>query len=97
MVSIGDTAARNVRVERARRRWRQADLAERLGWSLTKVSDLESGKRRVTADQLVELCTAFEITLAKLLEDADPEALRTLGFLPPNPTPPRQSSKGSDD
>ena len=83
MASIGDTAARNVRVERARRRWRQADLAEKLGWSLTKVSDLETGKRRITADQLVELCTAFEITLARLLEDADAGDLDRLGLNPP--------------
>jgi|tagenome__1003787_1003787.scaffolds.fasta_scaffold19101414_1 transcriptional regulator with XRE-family HTH domain len=83
MASIGDTAARNVRVERARRRWRQADLAEKLGWSLTKVSDLETGKRRITADQLVELCTAFEITLARLLEDADAGDLDRLGLNSP--------------
>jgi transcriptional regulator with XRE-family HTH domain len=80
MASIGDVVARNVRVERVRRRWRQADLAEHLGWSMTKVSDIEAGKRRVSADQLVELCAAFKIPLVRLLDEADPEDLHTLGL-----------------
>jgi transcriptional regulator with XRE-family HTH domain len=78
--SIGDIAARNVRVERARRRWTQADLAERIGWSPSKVGDVESGRRRISADALVDLCRAFEIPLTQLLADAEPEDLRVLGL-----------------
>lgn len=80
MANIGDAVGRNVRVERVRRRWRQADLAEHLGWSMTKVSDIEAGKRRVGADQLVELCAAFQISLVRLLDEADPEDLRIPGI-----------------
>jgi ribosome-binding protein aMBF1 (putative translation factor) len=78
---VGDVVAANVRAERARRRWRQADLAERLGWSLTKVADVESGRRRITADQLVELCRALDVTLLRLLDGADLDDLNTLGLL----------------
>jgi hypothetical protein len=47
---------------------------------MTKVSDIEGGKRRVSADQLVELCAAFQIPLMRLLDEADPEDLRILGI-----------------
>lgn len=80
MPTPGDFIARNVRVERARRRWRQADLAERLGWSGSRVAALESGQRRVTFDQAVELCKAFGVPLLQLLVDADPADLEALGY-----------------
>jgi transcriptional regulator with XRE-family HTH domain len=78
MPSIGDHVAANVRAERARRRWRQSDLAERLGWSATNVSDLESGRRRVTADHLVELCRALDVGLLDLLRGCDPDDIAAL-------------------
>ncbi|HVN13656.1 MAG TPA: helix-turn-helix transcriptional regulator, partial [Kineosporiaceae bacterium] len=65
-------------------RWRQADLAERLGWSLTKVGDVESGRRRITVDQLVELCRALEVPMMRLLDGSDVADLDTLG-LPGDP------------
>lgn len=80
MPTVGDIAARNVRALRAFHGLRQADLAERLGWSPTKVADVESGRRRITADQLVELCGAFGVPLTRLLQDAEPGDLRTLGL-----------------
>jgi transcriptional regulator with XRE-family HTH domain len=80
--TIGDIASRNVRAERARRGWKQAELAARLSWSVTKVGDVETGRRRVTADQLVELCRAFSIPLRRLLDGADPEDLQALGIEP---------------
>jgi transcriptional regulator with XRE-family HTH domain len=80
MATPGDLIARNVRVERARRRWRQADLAEQLGWSEARVGALESGQRRVTFDQVVELCKAFEIPLVQLLADAEQADLNALGL-----------------
>jgi transcriptional regulator with XRE-family HTH domain len=72
MASLGDIIAANVRAERARRRWHQSDLAARLGWSVTKVGDLESGRRRVLADYLPELCRVFDISLDVLIMGADP-------------------------
>jgi transcriptional regulator with XRE-family HTH domain len=77
---LGDVLASNVRAERARRRWRQTDLAERLGWPQSSVSDLESGRRRVGVDDIVPLCRAFDVTLARLLDGAEPDDLRVIGF-----------------
>ncbi len=45
-----------VRVKRARRRWRQADLGQRMHWSVSQGSDLESGRRAVHAGDLPVLC-----------------------------------------
>ncbi|MBK8078490.1 MAG: helix-turn-helix transcriptional regulator [Kineosporiaceae bacterium] len=56
MAPIGDVIAANVRAERARRRWTQAELGERVGWPRSSVSDVESGRRKLTADDLVALC-----------------------------------------
>lgn len=79
MATVGEVIAANVRAERARRRWTQAQLAERLGWSTTKVGDLESGRRRVLADYLPELCRVFDVSLDVLMVGAevrDVQALR---------------------
>jgi len=77
--TAADYAAANVRAERGRRRWTQAELGERLGWSPTKVATVETGQRRITLDQTIELCRVFGVPLAKLLEGADPDDLRVLG------------------
>lgn len=77
--TLGDVLASNVRAERARRRWRQADLAERLGWPQSSVSDLESGRRKIGVDDIVPLCRAFDVTLARLLDGAEPGELHLIG------------------
>jgi transcriptional regulator with XRE-family HTH domain len=80
MATAGDHAAANVRAERARRRWSQGELADRLGWSQSKVSAVEIGARRMTLDQAVELCRVLGVPLARLLQDAEPDDLRVLGL-----------------
>lgn len=80
MPSLGDHIAANVRAERARRRWTQEDLAQRLGWSRATVGDLESGRRKVAADDLPQLCGAFGVDLAELVRGGPPEDLGRLGL-----------------
>jgi ribosome-binding protein aMBF1 (putative translation factor) len=77
---LGSIIAANVRAERARRRWKQSDLGDLLGWSAQTVSHLESGRRGVFASDLYPLCKAFGISLAKLLDGAADEELRVLGL-----------------
>jgi transcriptional regulator with XRE-family HTH domain len=78
--SLTDTVARNIAAERARRRWKQSDLAEKLGVASSTVGSYETGTRRVGIDDLPALCKVFDITLAKLLDGADPDDLRMLGL-----------------
>jgi transcriptional regulator with XRE-family HTH domain len=80
MADLGMIVARNVRAERARRGWRQEDLAGRLGWTRGNVGHLESGRRKATVVDLPLLCGAFEIPLAKLLDGADAADLERLGL-----------------
>jgi transcriptional regulator with XRE-family HTH domain len=61
---------RAVRAERSRAGLSQAQLAERLGWARTTLAAVESGERRVNADELPELCKALGVTLAVLLQMA---------------------------
>jgi DNA-binding Xre family transcriptional regulator len=70
--------ANNVRAERSRRRLRQEDLAARLGWSRTKLADIESGRRRVLFGYLPELCRALDVSLEVLLVGASPEDVQAL-------------------
>jgi len=79
-MDLGSVISANVRAERARRGWRQKDLADRLGWSTDTLSNLETGQRRVTADDLPLLCAAFEIDLRRLTLGADEEDLRKIGL-----------------
>jgi transcriptional regulator with XRE-family HTH domain len=80
--ALANVVARSVRAERARRGLSQTELGARLGWSQTKVSQVESGARRIYAHELPEICSALEISLMRLLEGASPEDLEALGLDP---------------
>lgn len=82
VADLGHVIAANVRAERARRQWRQADLAERLGWDVGTVGHLETGRRDVRATDLPALCRVFGISLERLLQDADPADIEALGLRP---------------
>jgi transcriptional regulator with XRE-family HTH domain len=84
--ALANVVARSVRAERARRGLSQSELGAMLGWSQTKVSQVESGARRLYAHELPEVCSALEISLMRLLEGASREDLDALGLAP------RQSS-----
>lgn len=72
--------ADNIRCERARRDWRQVDLAQLLGWRIGAVSRLEIGQRRATVTDLPKLCRALDISMADLLAGAEPSDLEALGL-----------------
>jgi transcriptional regulator with XRE-family HTH domain len=74
--------AANVRAARARRRFRQEDLADEMGWSRQTVSTVEAGTRRVTLADEVALCAALQIDLRELLQGASAEAFQALGIPP---------------
>lgn len=78
--TLSDAIAANVRAERARRRWRQEDLADKTGLSRSTIGYLESGRVKVTADYIPALCRAFELPLSDLAAGADPEDLRAMGL-----------------
>jgi transcriptional regulator with XRE-family HTH domain len=80
MATLGAIIANNVRGERARRRLRQLDVAEALGWPLSSYGDLETGRRKVSADDLPQLCEVLGVTLNDLLRGADAEDLRRMGI-----------------
>jgi transcriptional regulator with XRE-family HTH domain len=80
MPDLASVVANNIRAERARRGWKQRELAERMGWSIGMVSDTESGQRRIGISDLPKLCRAFEIPLAELIRGADPEDVEALSL-----------------
>ena len=80
--ALANVVARSVRAERARRGLSQTELGARLGWSQTKVSQVESGARRIYAHELPEICSALEISLLRLLEGASAADLEALGLDP---------------
>lgn len=77
---LHDLLANNIRGERARRRWTQAQLAEMLGWPRTSIHDIEIGKRRLGLDDLSELCRVFDLPLVELCRGADQQQLAYLGL-----------------
>jgi transcriptional regulator with XRE-family HTH domain len=80
MPTLSAVAAANIRAERARKKWRQVDLAEALGVSAATVSEMESGKRKVGLDDLIPLCRAFGVDLSVFVRGLSREDLRTLGL-----------------
>lgn len=83
MVSLDDVIASNLRGERARRRWTQADLAERLGWPERRVMSTEVGRRSLRPSELAAVCRILDVTLLELARGADEADLRALGLLGP--------------
>lgn len=72
--------ARAIRAERARSGYSQAQLADRLGWSRQVVSAVETGVRRVYADELPELCEALSVPLHVLLSRIPDDDWARLGM-----------------
>jgi putative ABC transport system ATP-binding protein len=79
-VSIEARLAANVRGERASRRWRQSDLADRLGMTQRAISEIESGRRQVSLGEIVALCRVFGIPLSELLRGSAVGDLDALGL-----------------
>jgi transcriptional regulator with XRE-family HTH domain len=77
---LSEVIADNARGIRATRRLRQVDVAARAGLSRTVLSVIESGARRITVEDCDALCLGLGVTLVRLLDGADPEALRRMGF-----------------
>jgi transcriptional regulator with XRE-family HTH domain len=48
-----------LKLERRKAELSQGQLAERLGWDRTTISDIETGAKRVTVIELVELAKAL--------------------------------------
>jgi transcriptional regulator with XRE-family HTH domain len=78
MPKLEKVIAASVQAERARLGWRQVDLAERLDWSLSQVSDLERNQRAIHVNDLPLLCSALNVSITDLVKHADPEDLRAL-------------------
>lgn len=81
---MSDAAARaisrSLRAERARLGLTQSGLAERLGWSQQKVASIETGARRLYADELPDLALALGVPLIKLLDGLSQGDLHALGL-----------------
>lgn len=65
--------ATQVRVELARRGWRQADLAEKAGMSLSSVSLKLNGQRSFRLDEAQAVAHALGMTFVELYERAERE------------------------
>jgi transcriptional regulator with XRE-family HTH domain len=75
---LADIVARNIRIERSRRHWKQERLAELLGWDSSVLEAIEAGTRRLEMDDLPGLCRVFDLPLAALVEGGDPDDLAVL-------------------
>jgi transcriptional regulator with XRE-family HTH domain len=76
--TFSDAIAASVRAERARLRITQAELGRRMGIPGFTVSDIETGRRAVTANDLPLLCEVFDVSLVELARRADPRDVARL-------------------
>ena len=70
--------AANARGLRAKQQRRQVDVAEAGGMSRSVLSFLESGRRRVTIEDLIALCQGLDCGIRDLLAGADPDDIARL-------------------
>jgi transcriptional regulator with XRE-family HTH domain len=72
--------ARNARAIRAEQQQRQVDVAKRGGISRTRLSLIESGDRRITAEDILALCVGLGVVLGDLVRGVDAPTRRALGL-----------------
>lgn len=60
-----------VRALRKARGWRQAELGEKIGLSHKAISTLESGRRGISVEKLIELAYALRVSTDYLLGITD--------------------------
>lgn len=61
----------------------QADAAEKMGMSRPTLSAIESGKRTVTAEEIIRFAELYHVTSEYLLygtEESNPQMLRILSY-----------------
>jgi len=68
--------ARRIRLERDARGWSQADLAEHSGVAKATISKIERQEMSPSAQILVRIAAAFDLTLAQLLLRVEADASR---------------------
>jgi len=61
----------NIRLYRARFRWSQAELAEKINISINFLSDIETGKKWASPITMVKFANAFKIKAYELLKPLD--------------------------
>lgn len=70
--SYGTLIARNLLAARARARLKQADVAARMralgfSWHPQTVGEVENGRRRVTAEEILGLAAALETSVGRIM------------------------------
>jgi transcriptional regulator with XRE-family HTH domain len=76
--SFAAAFGRAVAAERSFRGLSQAELGDRLGWSRSTISAIETGVRPVAVGDLPEICTALECSVLTLMARAGDRDKRAL-------------------
>lgn len=71
-----------IRLLRQERGWRQADLAEEIGHTISSISDLETGGKKGRLIPLASIAFAFDMSLRDLLAGVDDMGEQTEGAHP---------------
>jgi len=61
----------NIRLHRARFRWSQAELAEKINISINFLSDIETGKKWASPITMVKFANVFNVKAYELLKPLD--------------------------
>jgi transcriptional regulator with XRE-family HTH domain len=67
MENLRSTLARNLRELRRSRRWSQREVAEQIGLSQSRLSQIERGDGSFTAEQLIKLIQLFNVSIDDVL------------------------------
>lgn len=58
---------KKIREERVKNRYKQIELAQKVGLERTSITNIETGKQNVTVFALYKICEVFQIDIYKLL------------------------------
>lgn len=75
---LDDAVSASVRAERARLRLTRDELAERLGWSIGRIRELEHSQLKIDLEFLPPLCRVLGVPLSQLVKYAADDDLAAL-------------------
>lgn len=67
--TLNATVAGNIRAEMGRQQLSQTELAERLDWTRSSLSELLAERTHITLSKLEQIADVLEVDPAKLLND----------------------------
>lgn len=75
---LHESVGANIKKLRLKHRYKQSDIAERIGLTRTSISNIETGAQNATLSVVYKFCRVFDVSLNEILPSPNEVALQTV-------------------